>query len=454
MKGREHFGSRMAYVLALTGSAVGLGNIWRFPYLMGEYGGAAFLIIYVAFAVFISLPIMLCESVIGRRARSGTYYAMRDLAPGSKWWILGLVSVFTSFIIASYYSVVGGWSVDYMFRSIFTGFQNLTPDLAASTSAQVFSSTWEPIAYHTLFIGVSSLIVYFGVKRGIEKFSKITMPLLFLLMIAIMAYSFSLPGAGAGIEYLIRPDWSKVNASMLAAALGQSFFSMSLGLGAVLIYSSYAKKSDNLLTSAGLTVLFDVGFALIAGFAIMSAVFACGAHPDSGPTLVFETLPYIFSQMSLTSPVIGRTVAICFFVAVVMAALSSEISMIEVSVSHFIEKRRMSRPAASLLVFAGAWAIGVLCCLSFSSLSWLKLFKLTVFEFLNVLSSDFLMTLGALAFSIFVGWVMDRKAIRGELTNDGTCRFNKIMFKPIYFTVKYVAPIMIVVIFITNLLSK
>lgn len=451
MKEREEFGSRVAYILALTGSAVGLGNIWRFPYMMGEHGGAAFLITYLFFAAVIAMPIMLCESLIGRRARTGTYDAMKILSPNKGWRLLGGISVFAAFTIASYYSVVGGWSIDYLVRSVFTGFKGLDHYSAAALSYRVFSSPWEPIIFHTLFLLTCSTVIFFGVRKGIEKISKLTMPLLFLLMVIIMVYALFLPGSFNGVKYLLKPDWSQFTPKMMAAALGQSFFSMSLGMGAVLVYSSYSKKSDNLLSSACWTVLFDSGFALIAGFAIMATVFAIGANPGSGPTLVFETLPYIFSQMGLDSPLAARLISIGFFLAVALAALTSEMSMIEVSVSHFIEHRGMSRAKASLLVFVLAWIIGILCCMSFGSLSQFKLFGYTLFDLFNMVSSDVLMTLGALGFSIFVGWVMDKAVVRDELTNGGTMKGNSILFKPLYFIIKWVAPVMILIIFLTNL---
>ena len=294
---RETFGSRAAVIMALAGSAIGLGNIWRFPYIVGENGGAAFILVYIACTLLLSLPIFLGESIIGRRSGANCRGAMERLAPGTQWKWLGYLSVLTPMVIVSYYSVIGGWSLDYLFKSLSFSFIRESPEAIGGMFGSLVSSTWAPLLFHTLFLGASIVVVAFGVKGGIEKFSKISMPVLFVLIVIIAVYSVTLPGAMDGVRYLVKPDFSKLSSDAFSAALGQSFFSLSLGVGTMLIYSSYVSKEENILVSGTGTALFDMLFAILAGFAVMPAVFAAGIAPSSGPGLVFETLPYIFAKM-------------------------------------------------------------------------------------------------------------------------------------------------------------
>ncbi|MBO4263964.1 MAG: sodium-dependent transporter [Bacteroidales bacterium] len=453
MHQREHFNSRLAIVLALAGSAIGLGNIWRFPYVVGEYGGAAFIIVYIAFSLCISLPIMLSESIIGRHARKGVYCALRDLAPRRPWWKwAGLVAVLGAFIISSYYSVVGGWSVDYMMRALMKGFSPDAPDNVMGIFGRMSSSVWEPIAAHTIFLGLCAAIVMLGVKNGIERFNKFSIPLLFILIVGMLVFSVNLPGARGGVEYLLKPDFSKMTAKGLSCALGQSFFSMSLGIGAVLTYASYMKPDQGILSAGVWTTLFDAGFAIMAGFVVMPAVFSAGIAPGAGPSLVFESIPYIFAKMGAASPLLARVASVTFFLTILIAAVTSEISMLEVCVSQLVEQRQISRRKASILVFILAWGLGVLCSLSFGVLGHVRILGSGIFEFFDQLSSNYIMLLGALAFAIFVGWQMKKADVEAELTNGGSLRASSRLFKFLYPVIRYVIPPAIVLIFITNLL--
>ena len=447
---RELFGGRTAAILALAGSAIGLGNIWRFPYMVGQTGGAAFIIIYLASCLLLSLPIFLAEAIIGHRAQAGTFGAMERLAPGTKWKWLGLLTVLSPLVILSYYSVVGGWSIDYLWRSLSTGFRLGADGSVSSDFGRFIASPWVPLLCHTLFLGGCAWIVSAGVKSGIEKFNKVTMPLLFVLIVIIMVYSLSLPGASAGVEYLVKPDFSRITPSAVAAAMGQSFFSLSLGVGTILTYSSYIHEKENILVTGVGTVGFDLLFALIAGFAIMPAVFAAGIEPGAGPGLIFETLPYIFAKMGASAPWLSGAVAVLFFVTIVCAAFTSAISMFEVGVAYLVEQRGVSRRRATLLVFAATWLLGALCSLSFGPLSGVRFFGRTLFEFCDFLTSNFLMTFGGLLFVLFVGWKMPRAAVRDEFTSGGTSRFNAAVFDAFWFLLRYVAPLAIVVIFLTN----
>jgi len=445
---RECFGSQSAVIMAMAGSAIGLGNIWRFPYMVGQNGGAAFIIIYFLSCVFLSLPILFSESLIGRSSQSGIFGAMENLAPGTKWKWLGFLTVISPLILLSYYSVVGGWSIEYFGLSVFSGFS----DDSASLFGGFISSPWKPLVCFSVFLLLTALVVSAGVKSGIEKFNKIFLPVLFVMILLIMVYSLSLPGASEGVRYLVKPDFSKLTPSVFASAMGQSFFSLSLGVGTILTYSSYMKKSDSILQSGAGSALFDMLFALIAGFAVMPAVFAAGIEPGAGPGLIFETLPFIFSKMGVMAPVLSRAVSILFFLTIVIAALTSSISMFEVGVAYLVEERHMTRPKSVVLIFCLTWTLGALCSLSFGPLAGFKIAGNPLFDFCDKLVSNFLMTFGSLLFVIFVGWKMDKDIVRNEFTNNGTLDFSNRLFNAVFFLMRYVAPAVILTIFVTNLI--
>lgn len=446
---REHFGSRFAVIAAMVGSAVGLGNIWRFPYILGEYGGAAFILVYIAASLILALPIFFAESIIGRRSRSDTFGAMRKLAPGSPWRWAGLVTIVSPVLILSYYSVVGGWSVEYLFKSLSFSFTDIAAEEIPGFFGRFISSPWQPLLAHTAFMAAVVFIVLGGVSKGIEKFSKPAMPALFVLIVAIAVYSLTLPGAFAGVTYLVKPDFSRLTADACAAALGQAFFSMSLGAGVVLTYSSYVKQEENLMVSGVGTAVCDLLFALIAAFAVIPSVFAAGLQPSGGPSLVFETLPYIFHKMGEGLPLVSTLISAVFFVTILAAALSSAISMLEVGVAFLCDERGFKRRNATLLLGFFCWAIGVLCSLSFGPLSGFRILGNSIFDFLDHLCSDWLMPLGGLIFTLFVGWKMSRADVRDEFTNGGTV--NVKLFRTVYFLMRFVAPVGILVVFVTNL---
>ena len=437
--------------MAMAGSAVGLGNIWRFPYIAGENGGAAFIIVYALASFLLALPIFLAESILGRRSRANTFGAMRMFAPGTKWKWLGLITVAAPLLIMGYYSVVGGWSIEYLFKALAFDFTGAAPAEIQGFFGNFISSTWEPIIMHTLFLGATTFIVMMGVKNGIEKFSKITMPILFLLIVAIAIYGCTLPGASKGVDYLLKPDFSRLSAQGVASAIGQAFFSLSLGVGTILIYASYMQKKDNILTSGVYTAIADLAFALIAGFAIMPAVFAAGIEPGAGPGLVFETLPFIFNKMGAAVPWLSATIAILFFLTILVAALTSSISLTEVGVAYFMEEMKMSRRKASILACAIIWVIGIVCSLSFGPLSRVSIAGENLFGALDKLCSNWLMPFGGLLFTIFVGWKMSKADVRDEFTNGGTR--NRRIFSLVYFLIRYVAPAGIVITFISAILG-
>ena len=443
---RDSFGSRFGAIVAMAGSAVGLGNLWRFPYLVGENGGAAFIIVYILLSFLICLPIFVSEFVIGRRSQKNAYAAFRDLSGGSEWRWVGLFTVIVPLIVLSYYSVIGGWSIEYLLKSLSFSFSDASRITMNTMFTDFVSSTWAPLATHTVFLLFTTLIVIVGIKDGIEKFSKVMMPLLFMIVVAIAIYSLTLPGASAGVDYLFRPDFSKIDAKACASALGQAFFSLSLGFGPIMTYASYVSKKENILTQSAATAISDLMFALIAGVAIMPAVFAFGIDPQAGPGLVFETLPYIFGQMPA-----GGLIAILFFAALLVAALTSSISMLEVAVAYLVEEKRFSRVWACITLFVICWVVGALCSLSFGPLSDIRINGGNLFDFFDSLSSNVLMTLGSLFTVLFVGWRLKRTDIYDEFTNGGTLSTNVRIFGVLWFLIRYICPLAIISIFLVGI---
>ncbi len=444
---RDSFGSRFGALVAMAGSAVGLGNLWRFPYLVGENGGAAFIIVYILLSFLICLPIFISEFVIGRRSQKNAYAAFRDLSGGSAWRWVGLFTIIVPLVVLSYYSVIGGWSVDYLLKSAAFAFESASQSAMSTMFSDFVSSTWGPLLAHTGFLLVTTLIVVVGIKDGIEKFSKVMMPLLFFMVLAIAIYSMTLPGAKAGLDYLFNPDFSKITGKACAAALGQAFFSLSLGFGTIMTYASYVDKKENILFQSTATAVSDLMFALIAGMAIMPAVFAFGLNPQSGPGLVFETLPFVFGQMPA-----GGFVAILFFLALLVAALTSSISMLEVAVAYLVEEKGFSRVWACVVLFVICWVVGAVCSLSFGPLSGVKIGGGNLFDFFDNLSSNILMTLGSLLTVLFVGWRLKKTDVYDEFTNGGTLSRNAKLFGVLWFLIRYICPLAIISIFVSGLL--
>ena len=409
-------------IVAMAGSAIGLGNIWRFPYLAGEQGGATFVFAYILATLFITLPLFLSEIIIGRRSRSNARDAMGVLAPKSRFWKnIGILAVLIPIIINSYYSVIGGWSLDYMIKSMTPGFFHASPGEVSRVFSDFISSPWEPIAMHLVFLGISVLVVARGVKTGIEKFSKIILPVLFVLVIVIAVYSISLPGAMAGVSYLFKPDFSKLTPETFAYAMGQSFYSLSVGMGAIITYGSYVRKEENIMVSSAWTGISDLVFALLAGLAIMPAVFAAGIEPGSGPGLIFQSVPYIFAEMGSGVPLLSAVISTLFFLSVVVAAMTSCVSLIG---GRRLADGAVQSPEVGGLQMdiPGVRSPRVLCSLSFGPLNDLHIAGRTLFDFFDWASSNILLLLMGLLVVIFVGHVMKKADVRDEITNSGGFR--------------------------------
>lgn len=448
---REHFSSRSAVIMAMAGSAIGLGNIWRFPYMVGEHGGAAFVLLYVLATLLVSLPVFIAEITLGRSSGIGAYSAMSELDPGRRFWkFAGLLAIIIPLLIDSYYSVIGGWSLDYLLKACGGQFINNTPDEVSGLFGSFISSPWAPLIFHLVFLAISCFIVGFGVKTGIEKFSKVSIPVLFFLILGMIAYSVTLPGAGAGVKYLFKPDFSQITPRSFAYALGQSFYSLSLGMGAIVTYGSYVHKKEDLVVSSAGTAVSDLLFAVLAGMAIMPAVFAAGIEPSAGPGLIFQSIPYIFASMGAKSPVLATIVSIAFFLSVVVAALTSCISLLEVGTTFLKERFGVSRWKAVLMLFIFCGVLGILCSLSFGPLADIKIIGKGIFDLLDWFCSNILLLILAFITVIFVGFFMDKDTVKAEMTNNGEKKRNAGLFSIIYFQIKWLAPLAIAAILITN----
>lgn len=435
---RDSFTSKFGVIAAAAGSAVGLGNIWRFPLVACQNGGGAFLILYIAFVLIIGIPVLLSEFSIGRRAQLNAYGSFRNIAPKTKWPLVGLLGIIAAFTILAFYSTVAGWTLEYFTQAV-TG--KLTKLTNMEQNFSEFSShPYRPLIWQIVFMILTAGVVFAGIKKGIEKLTKILMPVLVILIIAVVVRSVSLPGASQGIHYLFVPDWSAVTFTTVLMALGQAAFSLSIGMGALITYGSYIQKDNHLLNTSIKVAMADTGIAILSSLMVIPAVFAFTSNGLSdfspGPGLVFEVLPNVFKSMPG-----GGAFAIVFFFLLAVAALTSTISVLEVVVAFFKEELKMSRGKATIIASVSIGALGVLATLSFGVLKDFTLFNFTVFGILNYLSANVLLTFGALLIVIFVGWRMGKSQFFDEITNKGTIKSG--VFKIIFFIIRYIAPVAI-----------
>lgn len=419
--------------------------------MVGEHGGAAFVVLYVIATLVVSLPVFMAEVIIGRRSRCGAYGAMSRLKPDTRIWkFAGLLSVMVPLLINSYYSVIGGWSMDFLFRACAGCFSDASPESVTGIFGKMVSHPWEPLAMHLLFLAACTSVVALGVRTGIEKFSKFSIPLLFVMVIVIIVYSTTLPGASRGVAYILEPDFRRIDIKSFTYALGQSFYSLSLGMGAIITYGSYVSKEEDIVASSAGTALFDLMFAVLAGLAVMPAVFSAGLEPAAGPGLIFQTLPYIFSNMAEQMPVASVVVSLIFFLTIVIAAMTSCMSLVEVGTSFFNERFGISRRKSCFLIFLLCGGLGVLCSLSFGPLSGIRLLDKNIFDILDWFCSNVMLLFLSFMFVVFVGFVMKKEDVREELTNGGQKKMNSRLFGLIYFLIKWLAPVAIALIFVIN----
>lgn len=449
---RENFGSKIGAVLAAAGSAVGLGNIWRFPIETGQNGGAAFIIVYIGCVLLLGIPIMMSEFIIGRHTHTNTAGAYRKLAPGTSWKWVGRLGVLSGFVILSYYSVVAGWTAEYTALAITNYFDGKGANDFPAIFAKFVSNPWLSVSLMLAFMIVTHVIVIRGVKSGIEKFSKVMMPALFVILIILAICSVMLPGASQGLEFLLKPDFSKITGSTVLSAMGQAFFSLSLGLGCLCTYASYFGNDTNIGKTTLNVSIIDTFVAVMSGFIIFPAVFNAGytlSSEDIGPSLLFITMPNVFQQAFGSMPVLSYVVSVLFYFLLVVAALTSTISMHEVVTAYVSEEFTMTRRKAATIVTIACSTVGVFCALSFGPLDGFKLFGMTLFDLFDYVSSNIFLPVGGMFIALFVGWYLDKKIVRDEITNMGTLRTPYLRL--VIFILRYVAPIAIGIILLNQL---
>lgn len=445
-KKRDGFGSKIGIIAAAAGSAIGLGNIYRFPCEVGENGGAAFLLVYLAIVILLGIPVMLSELVIGRRSQSNAVGAFKKLAPKSAWPLVGYLGVLSGFLIFAFYSTVSGWTLEYVIKAVGNSFQG--KDLAAIQQdfTTFHESGWRNVLWQSIFIFLTGFVVFKGVQNGIEKYSKILMPLLLVILIVLGVRSITLPGGKEGIIFLFKPDFSKITGDVLIDALGQSFFSLSLGMGALITYGSYVKKSDNLTSTAFSVVLADTLIAVLAGLVIFPAAFSFGVRPTAGMGLVFNTIPMIFNQMPG-----GYWFCIIFFVLLAIAALTSTISLLEVVVAYLSEELHITRKWSTVIACASTMLLGSFASLSLMENTPFAIGGKTIFDLLDFVTSNIMLPIGGLLIVIFVGWRLGKLKFFEEVSNEGTIKAS--LKKVIFFIIRYLAPVAIAIVFISGLLK-
>lgn len=441
---RATFGSKIGVILATVGCAVGLGNIWRFPYMLGENGGAAFLLVYISCILFLGIPVMITEFFIGRYSRKNAAGAFKVMAPGTKWSVIGYNGVTAAFLILGYYAVVSGWTLEYIVQAFSGSLEGKNATDFADEFTAFSTGVFRPILWTVVFIALTHIIIVSGVKEGIERASKVMMPMLFLILIALCVRSITLPGASEGLSFLFNPDFSKIDSSVVLSAMGQAFFSLSIGMGCLITYASYFGKQTNLQTTALQVTILDTLVAVLAGVMIFPAVFSFGIEPTTGPELVFITLPNVFEQLPF-----GNIWSFVFFVLLALAALTSTISLHEVSTAYVHEEYHISRKKAAVIVSIGVTILGILSSLSMGVLSSYTLFGLNFFNLLDFVTAKIMLPLGGMMICIFTAKRVDKLLLKEEVTNHGTIRF--YFFSTYVFFVKYIAPIGIGLIFLNEL---
>lgn len=442
---RDGFGSKLGAIAAAAGSAVGLGNIYRFPCLAGENGGGAFLLIYIFMVLCLGIPIMLAELYIGRRGGKNPIDSIKRLSPNTHWDKFGYVGILASFVVLAFYSTVSGWTLEYIYKAITNFFADKDINAIEQGFTDFHNNPFRPLLWQFIFMGLTAFIILKGVKEGVEKYTKILMPVLFVILIILCIKSLTLDGAAKGLEFLFKPDFSKVDNSVILAALGQAFFSLSVGLGCLITYGSYISKKDNLCTTSLSVVAADTTVALLAGIIIFPAAFSFGIKPEAGAGLAFNTLPMIFDKMNG-----GYFFCIIFFVLLAIAALTSTISLLEVIVAFLSEKYGIKRNTATWIGTLVTLFFGTFCTLSLRHDSILVFNNMTFFDFMDKFSANILLPIGSLFIVIFVGWKMGKQDFYDELTNQNTLKISIKSF--IFFIIKYVAPIVILTIFINQLI--
>ena len=443
MADRGNFGSRLGIVLATAGSAVGLGNVWRFPYMTGQNGGAAFIVIYLACILLLGIPGMVSEFIVGRHSQTNAARAYASFSRGKSWGFVGILGIITSTIILGFYAVVAGWCLHYLGASVIGQLKG-DADYVQHYFQTFSGDPVKPAILGIVFILITHFIIVRGVRNGIEKASKLLMPLLFILLLIIVIVSCSLPDASKGIEFLLKPDFTKVTPKVLLEALGQAFFSLSLGTACLCTYASYFTKHTKLLYSATQIALIDLLIALMSGLMIFPAAFSVGVQPDSGPSLIFITLPNVFQQAFSFMPALGYIISIMFYALLVFAALTSTISMHEIGTAFFHEELHITRSKAAWVLTIVCSIIAIFCSLSVGKPD-IQLWGKPMMEFCDYLTAQIMLPAGAMLTSILVGWFASKAIVREEFTNWETSN-NKSYFNIYLFCVRFIVPVCILLI--------
>jgi NSS family neurotransmitter:Na+ symporter len=446
---RANFGSKLGVILATAGSAVGLGNVWRFPYMTGENGGAVFIMIYVICVVLLGIPCMVSEFIVGRHGQSNTARAYRKLAGGTPWSLIGYMGVLTGFLITGYYAVVSGWCLQYIFASLIGHLQG-DPEYFKTYFTELATHPVKPVLWTVIILGITYLIIEHGVRDGIERASKLLMPTLFILLLIIVGASCMLPDADKGIEFLFKPDYDKLTGDVFLGALGQSFYSLSIAMGCLCTYASYFSRYTNLTKSASQIAIIDCLVAILAGLMIFPAAFSVGVNPDSGPSLIFITLPNVFQQAFASMPLVGYCISLLFFVLLSLAALTSLMSLHEVSTAFIHEELKMSRKKAALLVTVTTSVIGAFCSLSMGAVDGLVFFGKSLFDWFDFITGQIFLPIVGFLTCIFIGWFVPHQIVRNEFTNQGELKSIGYvrLFHVYIFLVKYVCPLAILLVFL------
>ena len=444
MKERASFGSKLGMILATAGGAVGLGNVWRFPYMTGANGGAAFIIVYIACVLLLGIPCMVSEFIIGRHGAANTYRAYSEVGNGRPWKLVGLLGVATGVLITGYYAVVSGWCLQYVYAS---GMGQLQGDTSFVESYfQSFSTNpVRPLFWLAMILLLTHYVIIHGIRGGIERASKVMMPALFILLLIIVGASCMLPDAGRGIDFLFKPDFSKFNSSVFLGALGQSFYSLSIAMGCICTYASYYSRQTNLLGSAVQIAFIDTCVAILAGLMIFPAAFSVGINPGSGPSLVFITLPNVFNQAFAGFPLLKWVVSLMFYLLLSLAALTSLISLHEVGTAFFCEELHISRRKGAAIVTASTMFVGIFCSLSLSGYRGLQIDGKPLFDVFDFVTGQIFLPVGGFLTCLFIGWFVPKKMVQDEFTNWGTV-CNRL-FPVFLFLVRFVCPLAILCIF-------
>ncbi|QUH31251.1 sodium-dependent transporter [Vallitalea guaymasensis] len=441
---RSQWGSKIGFILAAGGSAVGLGNIWRFPYLAGENGGGAFVLIYLITVAIIGFTLMLAEFTIGRYSQSNAVGAFKNI--DKRFGFIGFIGVIVAFLIMGFYMIVGGWSLAYIFKAITGTISTTDPNFLSSSFNELVVNDFQPIFWGGIYIILNIFIVSSGINKGIEKASKILMPALFVIMIILTFKSLSLEGAMEGVKFFIKPNFSEITPKVVLNAAGQAFFSLSLGMTCMVTYGSYLNKSENLVKNAMIVPLLDTLVAIMAGFVILPAVFAFGFTPEEGPSLAFVTIPAVFTTMGTN---LGTIFSTLFFILLTIAAITSSISLLEIPVAYLIEQRKWTRRKAVIITSIIVFVMCIFSSLSKGSLSHVMIGGKSIFDLYGFLTSNILQPFGGLMVCLFLGWILGKKKALNEATNEGTVKFR--LANLWIFLLKYIIPVLIFLIFLSGL---